>query len=301
MIPSTETRTIRHRPVVFLGFEDMEPFASVFEYHMGDKTYVNTKFKTMVDLFLFAKDYLPYLEPRTVFIYISAMYWCGPIERQGYHVVKPIDPHALTDIIAKLAAYHEFSMCANRDRGLEAWPVYFMFADTPHLRRLSDYHRHIHRLFPRQFPDYSDTLLPGRFYNSDRTVHARMRLVYDKVSTRCPNFNHVKFIKLYHMGPERLQLDYSEEITRQRPFPLITTFRNCWYHDGVSPNSLGFIVFRFTFAAIHSITTGDRPDGVNASYNTVHNFLRNYEREVLDFTVPRRIHREMFNIFQHFC
>ena len=89
------------------------------------------------------------------------------------------------------------------------------------------------------------------------------------------------------MGLERFQLSYDRELTRSVAFPLITTFKACWYHDGISPTSLGYIAFRFAFTALHSITRGIRPDDVNASYTTVMAFLGNYERKVLDFIVPR--------------
>ena len=39
------------------------------------------------------------------------------MERQGYHVVKPIDPQTLIDLMSQFAAHHNFLMTARAEQG----------------------------------------------------------------------------------------------------------------------------------------------------------------------------------------
>ena len=171
-LPTNTKEIWRHRPIVFLGMADVEPWASFFEYHMPEKTYVNNRFTHVEQILKFYNNFVVHMTPMAVYLYISPLYWIGPLADAGYHVLKHIDHSHLLAFLVQMIGCHNNLMRVREDDKLPTWSLKILLADTPHLQRLSHYHAYINVLFKSQFPDYRKTRnLRGNFFQSGRIIH----------------------------------------------------------------------------------------------------------------------------------
>lgn len=134
-----------------------------------------------------------------------------------------------------------------RQRRMTSWTVMFTFADTPHLKHLTDSHQKLNRIFHKQFPDYNnDPKLSGRYYNSNRTLHNRLREVFLELNDICEDMDDVIVFPLFYTALCNTDLLTLQSLPPHQDFSDIVSLYPNWHHDGLSPNSCSFLVFKFT-------------------------------------------------------
>ena len=147
-------RPYRLRPVVFLGFNDIKTWASVFEYHMPEITYVNTRFHNLQQLIEFATDYMHILEPIACIIVISQSLYIALLVDAGYHCSSDTLDLRSFEQLAQYLTFHNHMMTHRNTKRKTTWTVHLVFPDAPHLRKLTEYHQYLNLLLPQQEPNY---------------------------------------------------------------------------------------------------------------------------------------------------
>ena len=181
------------------------------------------------------------------------------------------------------------------------WTVHLVFPDAPHLRRLTEYHQYLNLLLPQQEPNYRrERDLPGHFYRSNRYVHAKYLKLYKALCSRCPSFEYVHMFPIYTLAPPTMKLDFSRPLSKDEFFPKTTNFVNSWCNDGIAPNALTLLPWKFTLKIMDMVTQVNRAPTVTKYYQEFQAYLDSFKDEVFKFCIPRIHHLNFIKMCDDF-